>query len=107
MSRFFLMCALYCLALGGLAQDGRVRWTDEVRLDREDRAVSLMQVTDSTFTFRHDRSSTEDMSGRGKLRSPCTAHDATCGSNCKSPLKSSVSQRPSRANRRDLLQETA
>ncbi len=59
MDRFFLMCALCCMALGGLAQDGRVRWTDEVRLDRDDRAVSLMQATDSTFTFRHDRSSTD------------------------------------------------
>ena len=34
--------------------------------------------SEAAISSSHDRSSTEDMSGRGKLRSPCAAHDATC-----------------------------
>ena len=32
--------------------------------------------SEAAISSSHDRSSTEDMSGRGKLRSPCAAHDA-------------------------------
>ena len=53
----------------------------------------------------HDRGSTEEVSGRGKTRSPCAAHDAARGSSCERLLESSVSQRPRRASRRDLLQQ--
>ena len=85
----------------GMEATGCRRWTHRTA------AMEHETCSEAAISSSHDRSSTEDMSGRGKLRSPCAAHDATCGSNCKIPLKSSVSQRPSRANRRDLLQQAA
>ena len=47
--------------------------------------------SEAAIMSSHDRGSTVEMSGRGKYRSLCAAHDATCGSNCESPLYSSVS----------------
>ena len=85
----------------GLEATGGRRWTHGTT------TMEHETCSEAAIMSSHDRSSTVEMSGRGKSRSLCAAHDATCGSNCESPSKSSVSQRPSRASRRDLLQEAA
>ena len=87
----------------GLEATGGRRWTHGTA------AMEHETCSEAAIISSHDRDSTEDMSGRGKIRSPCAAHDATCGAATARVLieEQRLAQRPSRANRRDLLQEAA
>ena len=64
----------------GLEATGGRRWTHGTA------AMEHETCSEAAIISSHDRDSTEEMSGRGKPRSLCAAHDATCGSSCDSPL---------------------
>ena len=66
-------------SLGLEATAGR-RWTHGTA------AMEHETCSEAAISSSQDRDSTEEMSGRGKPRSLCAAHDATCGSSCDSPL---------------------
>ena len=83
----------------GLEATGGRRWTHGTA------AMVHETCYKAAISSSHNRGSTEEVSGRGKTRSPCAAHDAARGSSCERLLESSVSQRPRRASRRDLLQQ--